>query len=185
MKRTAGFVFAAILIASSASSMTYYVLEVRGGSRIYSMDPPVRKGRQLLFHRYPDGTFMSLAASEVEKVTPVEEPPPAPAGVLSPGQTVFVGPALLGPNYEAPVVAPPDFVVTSGYDGFYGDVYWGGGFIPRPPVPPPHPRPAPSNIGPNGFPIIAPPGTPGSVPPAIGPNGYPILAPPSPAPRRP
>jgi hypothetical protein len=184
MKRATGSLFATILIASSASSMTYYVLEVRGGSRIYSMDPPVRKGRQLLFHRYPDETYMSLAASEVERVTPVEEPPPAPAGVLSPGQTVFVGPALLGPNYEAPTAAPPDFIVTSGYDEGYGGVYWGGGFIPPgPPVPPP--RPGPSHMGPNGFPILAPPGTPGSVPPAIGPNGYPILAPSPPVPRRP
>jgi hypothetical protein len=184
MKSTAGFVFAAILIASSASSMTYYVLQVGGGSRIYSMDPPVRKGRLLLFHRYPDGTYMSLAASEVERVTPVEEPPPVPAGVLSPGQTVFVGPALLGPNYEAPAVTPPDFIVTSGYDEGYGTMYWGGDYIPPgPPIPPP-PRPGPSRIGPNGFPILAPPGTPGSVPPAIGPNGYPILAPPRPVPRR-
>ncbi len=185
MKRAAGLVLAAILITSSASSMTYYVLEVRGGSRIFSLDPPVRKGRQLLFHRYPDGVYMSLAAAEVEKIRPLEEPPPAPAGVLSPGQTVFVGPALLGPNYEAPQTSSPDFVVSSGYDDGYTGMYWGGGYIPpRPPVPP-APRPAPSNIGPNGFPIIAPPGTPGSVPSPIGPNGYPILAPPPPAPRRP
>lgn len=185
MKRITGLVFAAILIASSASSMTYYVLQVRGGSRIYSVDPPVRKGRQLLFHRYPDGTYMSLAASEVEKVTPAEGPVPPAAGVLAPGQTVFVGPALLGPNYEAPASPPPDYVVTSGYDEGYSGMYWGGGYIPpRPPGPPPS-RPGPSHIGPNGFPIIAPPGTPGSAPPVIGPNGYPILSPPSPAPRRP
>jgi hypothetical protein len=184
MKRAAGLVFAAILIASFGSSMTYYVLQVRGGSRIYSMDPPVRKGRQLLFHRHPDGTYMSLAASEVEKVTPAEEPIPPVAGELAPGQTVFVGPALLGPNYQAPAAAPPDFVVTSGYDEGYNGVYWGGGYIPpQPPGPPP--RPVPSRIGPNGYPIIAPPGTPGSVPPAIGPNGYPILAPSPPVPRRP
>ena len=185
MKRATGLVLAAMLIASLGSSMTYYVLQVRGGSQIYSMDAPVRKGRQLLFHSYPDGTYMSLAASEVEKVTPAEDPIPPPAGQIAPGQTVFVGPALLGPNYEAPAAAAPDFIVTSGYEEGYGGVYWGGYIPPLPPAPPPHPRPVPSRIGPNGFPIIAPPGTPGSVPPAIGPNGYPILAPPSPAPRRP
>ena len=185
MKRAAGLVFAVMFIASSGLSMTYYVLQVRGGSRIYSLDPPVRKGRQLLFHRYPDGTYMSLAASEVEKVTPVEEPPPELAGVLSPGQTVFVGPALSGPNYEAPATSPPDFVVTSNYyDEGYGGVYWGGGFIPPHPPGPPPPRPVPSRIGPNGYPILAPPGTAGSAPPAIGPNGYPILAPSPPMPRR-
>ena len=184
MKRATGLVLAAMLIASFGSSMTYYVLQVRGGSRIYSMDAPVRKGRQLLFHSYPDGTYMSLAASEVEKITTAEEPIPPPAGQIAPGQTVFVGPALLGPNYEAPATAPPDFVVTSGYDsGYdYDGMYWGGGYFPpHPPGPPP--RPVPSRIGPNGFPILAPPGTAGSVPPAIGPNGYPILAPAPPMPR--
>ena len=184
MKRATGLILAAILIASSGTSMTYYVLEVRGGSRIYSMDPPVRKGRQLLFHRYPDGTYMSLAASEVQKVTAAEEPPAPPAGELSPGQTLFVGPALSGPSYEAPAAAPPDFVVTSGYEDGYGGVSWGGFPPPLPPVPPHPPRPVPSRLGPNGYPILAPPGAPGSVPPAIGPNGYPILAP-SPPPRLP
>lgn len=186
MKRATGLVFAAMLIASSGFSMTYYVLQVRGGSRIYSSDPPVRRGKLLLFHRHPDGTYMSLAAAEVEKVTKAEEPIPPSAGELTPGQTVFVGPALLGPNYEAPVSAPLDFVVTSGYDEGYGydGMYWGGGYVP-PHRPGPPPRPVPSRIGPNGFPILAPPGTAGSVPPPIGSNGYPILAPSPPTPRRP
>ncbi len=187
MKRAAGWIFAGILIASSGSSMTYYVLQVRGGSRIYSLDPPVRTGRQLRFHRYPDGAFMSLAAAEVEKVVLADEAPAPAPDVLAPGQTVFVGPALPGPGFEARAVPGPDFVVTSGYDAGYGGVYRGGYVPPRPGPPPPHPGPVPSLIGSNGFPIIAPPGTPGSVPPPIGPNGYPILAPPSPppVPRRP
>lgn len=126
---------------------------------------------------------MTLAVNEVEKVTPAEEPPLAPPGELAPGQTVFVGPALLGPNYQAPAAAAPDFVVTPGYDEGYFGGYWSGYLPPGPPVPP-VPRPVPSRIGPNGFPIIAPPGSPGSVPPAIGPNGYPILAPSPPVPRR-
>jgi hypothetical protein len=184
MKHVAGLALAAILTTSLGSSMTYYVLEVRGGSRIFSTDRPVRMGRQVLFHEYPGGVYMSLSAAEVEKITPLEGAPPR-SGDFSPGETVFIGPALQGPNarisQEAPSPPPADMVIDSGYGASL--YYWGGGYVPRPnPFPPP--RPAPSNIGPNGFPVLAPPGTPGSVPPAIGPNGYPILAPP-PAPRRP
>jgi hypothetical protein len=163
--------------ASLAGSMTYYVLDLRGGSKVYSLDPPVRKGRVLLFHRYPDGVYVSLSAAEVEKVSTLEADPP-PAEKLAPGATLYVGPALSGPNYEAPPALPAssyDNYVDSGYYG-YGDYDYGGGYFPPPrPVPPPR---VPSRIGPNGFPIIAPPGSPGSVPPPIGPNGYPILAPP-------
>lgn len=171
--------------ASLAGSLTYYVLDVQGGSKVYSVDPPVRKGRVLLFHRYPDGVYVSLAASEVVQVSALEAEPP-PAEKLAPGGTVYVGPALAGPNYEMPP-APPvsyssDTYYDSGYYG-YGDYGYGGGYFPPPrPVPPR----VPSNVGPNGFPIIAPPGSPGSVPPRIGANGYPIISPPPPvaAPRR-
>jgi hypothetical protein len=154
---------------------TYYALELRGGSSLYSLDPPVRKGKLLLFHRYPDGVYMSLSASELAKVSTLEAEPP-PTETFAPGATLYVGPALSGPNYEPPPAPPaPDSYVDSGYYG-YGDYYDGGGYFPPPrPLPPPR---VPSRIGPNGFPIIAPPGSPGSVPPPIGPNGYPILAPP-------
>ena len=45
MKRAAGLVFAAILAASEGVATSYYALEVHGGSRIYALDQPVRKGR--------------------------------------------------------------------------------------------------------------------------------------------
>ncbi len=164
--------------ASPAASAKYYALELKGGSRVFSADAPVRNGRVLLFHRYPDGTYMSLAASEVEKVALLEAEPPA-SETLAPGGTLYVGNAVEGPGYEMPP-APPQPAAYPGYmdPGYgYSGYYWGGGggyFPPsRPPLPPP-----PSRIGPNGFPILAPPGTAGSVPPPIGANGFPILAPP-------
>ena len=188
MKRIFLCVLAVIGVAAAALAgpVKYYAIEVRGGSRIFSMDPPVKKGRLVLFHRYPDGTYMSLAASEVEKVTPLEAAPPPAPGELAPGQTVYVGPALSGPAFQAPPSTGPDAVVTApnyGYDYGYG--YWDGGYVPPLPPGPPSPH-VPSRIGPNGFPILAPPGSPGSVPPPIGPNGFPILAPQPPvvSPRR-
>jgi hypothetical protein len=179
-----------VATAALAGPVKYYAIEVRGGSRIFSVDPPVQKGRLMLFHRYPDGTYMSLTASEVEKVTSLEAAPPPPAaGELAPGQTVYVGPALSGPAFQLPPSSGPDAVVTApsfSTDYGYGYGYWGdGGYIP--PVPPgPVPPRVPSRIGPNGFPILAPPGTPGSVPNPIGANGFPIIAPMPPvaAPRR-
>ena len=176
MKRWICLVLAGISAPCVLYSMTYYALELRGGSRIYANDPPVRKGRVILFHRYPDGTYVSLASAEVERVVEADEPP-RPAGTLPPGSTVFIGPAVEGPGYQPPeasvlrdVRPPPDYG-SGGYVGFG----WGG-YVPPPRPPRPGPF-VPSNIGPNGFPILAPPGSPGSAPPRIGPNGYPILAP--------
>jgi hypothetical protein len=184
MKRAAGLVFAAILAASQGVATSYYALEVHGGSRIYALDQPVRKGRVVLFHRYPDGVFMSLNAAEVDKVVSLSEPP-AQEG-LAPGQSMYIGGAMEGPNAEiapaAPVGPAPGMTMDSGY-GYYGSYWGGGGYVPapRPPIAPP------SRIGSNGFPILAPPGSPGSAPPAIGSNGFPIIAPhasaPAPAPR--
>jgi hypothetical protein len=187
MKSTAGLVFAGFLAASTAFSATYYALEVRGGSRVYAADQPVRKGRVFLFHRYPDGVYMSLAASEVDRVVSLPEPP-QPEG-LAPGQALFVAPALEGPGFQAPPrtvqAAPPadTAFMDPGY-GYYGSYWGGGGSVPPPRPPGPAPAAPPSRIGPNGFPILAPPGSPGSTSPPIGANGFPILAPlPAPAPR--
>ena len=185
MKRLTCLVLAGILASSLLPSMTYYVLELRGGSHIYATDAPLRKGRMTLFHRYPDGVYMSVSSAEILKVEPAQEPP-RQTETLAPGSTLYIGSALFGPARERPPLAPPA-QTNGGFDyGSYGYAdysYWGGGYVPPRPAPPG----VPSNIGPNGFPIIASPGSPGSVPPPIGSNGFPILAPQAPvaAPRRP
>jgi hypothetical protein len=188
MKRLFWLVLAGFLGPTTASleaSMSYYALELRGGSRIYSLDPPVRKGKVLLFHGYPDGTYMSLSAAEVERVSKLEAEP-SPQAKLAPGATVYVGGALEGPSYEVPPSPPPpSYSVDAGYDYGYGYTgsYWGGSV---PPTRPPPSHLPPSRIGPNGFPILAPPGSPGSAPPPVGSNGFPILSAPPPvaAPRQ-
>jgi hypothetical protein len=185
-------VLAGILASFPLSSMSYYVLELRGGSHIYATDLPVRKGRLTLFHRYPDGVYISVSSSELVKIEAAQEPPPAEpakaAGKFAPGDLRYIGGELHGPGADRPAPAQPASgeppAYTDGGYGYYDYGYWGGGYVPPRPVPPP---PAGgSHIGPNGFPIIAPPGSPGSVPPPIGSNGFPIIAPQPPvaAPRR-
>ncbi len=136
MKRLAFWGLSGLLAAAAsfAGSLTYYVLDLQGGSKVYSVDAPVRKGRVLLFHRFPDGVYVSLSASEVAKVSTLEAEPP-PAEKLAPGGTLYVGPPLAGPNYEMPpappVSYPSETYYDSGYSG-YGDYYYGGGYFPPP-----------------------------------------------------
>jgi hypothetical protein len=178
----AGLLLAVRLSASTASptSSIYYALDLRGGSRLLATDKPVRKGRVVLFHRYPDGAYVSLPAEELASIKTLDAPPPheKPADKLAPGGTLYVGGALEGPGHEAApapdmTVAPHDSVYGGDY-GYYDYGYYGGGGYVRPHPPSPG---VPSRIGSNGYPIIAPPGSPGSVPNPIGPNGFPILAP--------
>ncbi len=137
--------------ASSAASSRYYALELKGGSQVFSADVPLKKGRVLVFHRYPDGTYMSLSASEVEKIVAREGEPPKPEK-LAPGETVYVGNAVEGPGYVMPE-APPEPAYGGYYDPGYGynEYYWGGGYYPGPRPPRPPGPPPPSRIGPNGL----------------------------------
>src|ERR1700730_15833152 len=101
MKRSTCLILAAIFAPCVLSSMPYYALQLRGGSRIYASDPPVRKGRLVLFHRYPDGSYMSVAAAEVEGVAWAELPP-VQAALPAPFDAVCIGSAVEGPGRAAP-----------------------------------------------------------------------------------
>lgn len=151
-------------------------IELRGGAHILSADAPVHKGRLVLFHRYPDGMFLSVSAGEVTGVatTTVEEP-----SGPRPGDAIDVGPTGEGRAEEA-VTGERDGYAVGGYGNFpYLSPYYGFGFFRRPRRPAPAQPPPRMLIGPNGFPLA--PGSP--PPPAIGPNGFPILAPPPSPPR--
>jgi hypothetical protein len=180
MKRAVCLVLAGFLASSALSSMTYYVVELRGGSRILASDVPVRKGRLTLFHRHPDGAYMSVSSAEVVQVESAQETP-RQADRFLPGDTVYIGPALQGPSHATVEAAAGGAAgaTSSGSDGSmgYGYGYWGYGWGGAAPPPRPVPPGAGSNIGPNGFPILAPRGSAGSTPPPIGANGFPILAP--------
>ena len=102
-----------LLAASRGYPLSYYALEMRGGSRIFAVDQPVRKGSVVLFHRYPDGDLheprrlggreggLDGGAAEGRK-----------AGARARRSTS--GPALAGPSYEAPPgasLAPPPAIL--------------------------------------------------------------------------
>src|SRR4029453_17035376 len=99
VKRSACLALAGIFVSPLLPSMTYYVLELRGGSHIYATGEPVRRGRVTLFRRYPDGVYMSLSSDEILKVEAAQEPP-RQTETLAPGSTLYIGSALFGPARE-------------------------------------------------------------------------------------
>ena len=180
MNVPAAVVLLVLALAAPEPVKTIRQIELRGNARILSADVPVRQGRLYLFHRYPDGVYMSVPAEDVLgiAVTKVGERPKT-------SDTVLLGPTGEGQSAEnvanaahgsgsAPAAAD---AYDEGYSGYYGPCYGCYNPAPRPPRPGPAP---PALVGPNGFPLL-----PGSPPaPPIGPNGFPILAPkPQPSPR--
>ncbi len=168
--------------ASLAEAETIYQIELRGQAQVFSKDRPAQRGRVLVFHRYPDGLFVSVLEREVVRIEPaaVSEK----TETLRPGESIVLGPtggeassraAEPAEGTEAPPAAPSPYgVMNPGYFGYYG--YYGGPPR-RGPFAPPRGVPAgPPLVGPNGFPILAPPGSPGAAPPVIGPNGFPVLS---------
>jgi hypothetical protein len=178
MRRKLPAAFLAVFAAAAVQAGSLFVLELKGGARVFALDRPVAKGRVVLFHRHPDGIYTSISAEEVLKI--------APAGSadrtdrFQPGELMVLGGDIEGRALEG-VGSPPEPPQTrpayQPSDYGYG-VPWGYGWGARPaPVPRPPPRAVPTTIGPNGFPILAPRGSPGSTPPPIGSNGFPIIAP--------
>jgi hypothetical protein len=177
MKVLTAFALLLLSLAPSAAAKTVRLIELRGNARILSADVPVRKGRLYLFHRYPDGVYMSVPAEDVLGIATTTAPDP-----LKTSDTVALGPTGEGQPSGAvarsnPGSGAPTGSYDQGYLFYYGNCYT----CQTPPIGPGRPgAPPPALVGPNGFPIL-----PGSPPPApIGPNGFPILAPPPrPSPR--
>jgi hypothetical protein len=175
MKMPAALALLLLTLPPPADGKTIRQIEVRGNARILSSDAPVRRGRLYLFHRYPDGVYMSVPAEDVLgiAVTRVEER-------STPGGTVDLGPTGEGSassTASATAAAPVPKSYQEGYPGYYGGDYCFGCYVPPFPAPRPGHAP-PALVGPNGFPLV--PGSP--PPPPIGPNGFPILNAPAPRP---
>ena len=185
MRRALLAALLAALSAASLSAASLFVLELEGGSRVFALDRPVQKGRVVVFHRHPDGIYTSIAADEVVKIATASSADRTEK--FQPGETMLLGGEVesapmegIAPPPEPPATRPAYYPPDYGY-GTYWDYGWST--APPPHRPPPPPRPMPTNIGPNGFPILARPGQPGSTVQPIGSNGFPIIAPPQREPR--
>lgn len=160
--------------ASLAAAQRVYQIDLRGNARLLSRDRPVQKGRLALFHRHPDGVFLSVPEQEIVRVTELAN---LASKALLPGEAIDVGPT--GGNDRFQVTAPeasaapgpgnastPYGSMTPGYYGYGGAPRSGGGagvggFPAAPPL-----------AAPNGFPM-----SPGATPPVVGPNGFPTMVP--------
>src|SRR5258708_29434410 len=84
-------------LAAVSRAATVRLIELRGHARMLAVDEPILKGRVFVFHRYPDGVFLSVAAEDVfgvatttvadEKRLPTDEP-------------IFLGPTGEGASEE-------------------------------------------------------------------------------------
>jgi len=103
--------------ASVATTQTVYQIDLRGNARLLSRDRPVHKGRLALFHRHPDGVFLSVPEQEIVRVTELAN---LASKALLPGEAIDVGPT--GGNDRSQVTAPeasaaPGPGNASGYGG--------------------------------------------------------------------
>jgi hypothetical protein len=165
------FVFACAAVLSAGS---LYVLELKGGARVFALDRPLEKGRVLVFHRHPDGVFTSISTAEVAKIAPASAADRNEK--LQPGELMVLGRDVEGPvpDGSAPSLAPPAArapysMPEYGYGGYfvYGGYGTGGGHRPS------HMTPAPRSLPP---PLVGPNGYPGTPQLPIGSNGFPILS---------
>jgi hypothetical protein len=65
-------VVAILLLAPALSAeQPYYQIELVPSGKVIALDVPVAKGTILIFHRYPDGTLISLRRTDVRAVMKV------------------------------------------------------------------------------------------------------------------
>jgi len=170
MRRYFLFALLGFSFANLAAAQKVYQIDLRGNAHLLSRDRPAHKGRLVLFHRHPDGVFLSVLEQEIVRVTELTNlasKAPQRDGAIDVGPT--------GGNDRFQVTAPeanagnssgPYGSMTPGSYGYGGAPRSGGGagvggFAAAPPL-----------AAPNGFPL-----SPGATPPVVGPNGFPAMVP--------
>ncbi|HEY3204234.1 MAG TPA: hypothetical protein VGL03_11290 [Thermoanaerobaculia bacterium] len=67
-------VLGAVLLAcafAARAEETFYQIDLVPTGKIISRDAPTSKGTTILFHKYPDGTLISMRKSDVKNVTKI------------------------------------------------------------------------------------------------------------------
>jgi hypothetical protein len=159
MKRSFLISLLSLSLTSLATAQTIYQVDLRGHRSLLSNDLPIQRGRLALFHRCPDGVFLSVPENEIVRV--VTASASRGSKTLLPGEAIDVGPTGGGRPPDLPTpegsagTAPasdsgPYGPMNSGYSG-YGSSRSNGmgsrpGTVAAPPV-----------MGPNGFPTMSNP----------------------------
>jgi hypothetical protein len=161
MKRSLLISLLGLSLTSLAAAQTIFQVDLRGHASLLSNDRPIQRGRLALFHRYPDGVFLSIPEDEIVRVVTASAGPSSKT--LLPGEAIDVGPTGGGhpPDQPTPAesagTAPasdsgPYGPMNSGYYGYGGSGY--GGSRPNGMGPRPGTVAAPPVMGPNGFPTM-------------------------------
>jgi len=120
---------AAILVACAfalRAEETYYQVDLIPSGKLIARDAPVARGTIVLFHKYPDGTLISMRRSEVRQITRISAQAAAatnPAQRLVPIGNLAMqgGSAQAGPTNASAVGARTAAGPQLGR-GFYGNV---------------------------------------------------------------
>ncbi len=156
MKRSLLISLLGLSLTSLATAQTIYQIDLHGHMSLLSNDRPIQRGRVTLFHRYPDGVFLSIPDDEIIRVVAASTRPSSKT--LLPGEAIDVGPTGGGHPPDLPTpertagTAPasdsgPYAPMNSGYSGY-------GSSRPNGMGPRPDTVAAPSVMGPNGFPTM-------------------------------
>jgi hypothetical protein len=88
-------VFLAALAAGSRAQTRVYKIELVSGGLIWSDDPPLQSGEQILFHGHPAGSLKSMRRTDIKRIVAVTAAAPASAAIR-PGEAVDIG--VTGPG---------------------------------------------------------------------------------------
>src|SRR5713226_7831564 len=118
-------------LTSLATAQTIYQIDLRGHMSLLSSDRAIQRGRLALFHRYPDGVFLSIPAEEIVRVVMASASPTSKT--LLPGEAIDVGPTGGGHRPELPTPEGSAGTAPASASGPYGPMnssYYGYGGSP-------------------------------------------------------
>ncbi len=118
-------VCAAVLLACAfalRAEQVYYEIQVSPSGRVIAQDLPVAKGSTIVFHRFPDGAFMSMRRSDVKVLTRIA--PQAATATLPREKLVQIGNLAFQGSSAGPVTAGKAPVRTAPAlgTGYYANV---------------------------------------------------------------